>query len=467
MSRGGNLVKNTIIISIGNFLPKLASFITLPILTAYLTKSEYGTYDLITVLASLLLPAITLQIQAAAFRFLVVSRKNDEEKKKIITDIYAFILPISILSVIVLFFVLWKISPAIRSWICVYFFAECFAVNARQIARGFGRNKDYSLSAIISTFIRMGLVVFLVKGIQKGLLGAVIALAISETISYFFIAAKIHLFSYINRSSFDKRYLMEMLQYSWPIVPSEISMWIMQMSDRLVISIFLGLAANGVYAVANKIPSLINLAQGAFTLAWQENATIAVNDNDAAQYYSDMFSVIYRILGGFFGCVIASMPILFKILIKGEYSEAYQQMPILCLAVFFAGVATYFGGIYIAYKNSKSVGITTLVAAGVNLFVDFLLIRHVGLYAASVSTLVSYVVLCIYRMIDVKKMVIIKYDNKLIWTINGIMIAECVLCFLQKPFFSIINICIAVFAAVFFNYDFINKVTKYLGKKMH
>ena len=56
MSREGKLAKNTLIISIGTFLPKLASFITLPILTGYLTQVEYGTYDLITILVSLLLP---------------------------------------------------------------------------------------------------------------------------------------------------------------------------------------------------------------------------------------------------------------------------------------------------------------------------------------------------------------------------------------------------------------------------
>ena len=81
MSREGKLAKNTMIIAIGTFLPKLASFITLPILTGCLTKTEYGTYDLINVLVSLLLPAATLQIQAAAFRFLIDSRGKDKEIK--------------------------------------------------------------------------------------------------------------------------------------------------------------------------------------------------------------------------------------------------------------------------------------------------------------------------------------------------------------------------------------------------
>ena len=69
MSRESRLIKNTAILSVGTFLPKLASVVTLPILTGCLTKKEYGTYDLLTILVSLFLPSITLQIQAAAFRF--------------------------------------------------------------------------------------------------------------------------------------------------------------------------------------------------------------------------------------------------------------------------------------------------------------------------------------------------------------------------------------------------------------
>ena len=91
MSRGGKLAKNTIILAIGTFLPKLASFITLPILTGCLSKESYGTYDLIVVLVSLFLPAVTLQIQTAAFRFLIDIRDKKENVKSIITNITAFV----------------------------------------------------------------------------------------------------------------------------------------------------------------------------------------------------------------------------------------------------------------------------------------------------------------------------------------------------------------------------------------
>lgn len=81
MSREGKLAKNTIILAIGTFFPKVAIFITLPLLTAYLTQAEYGTYDLVLTLVSLLLPAATLQIQSAAFRFLMEVRSEKRGKK--------------------------------------------------------------------------------------------------------------------------------------------------------------------------------------------------------------------------------------------------------------------------------------------------------------------------------------------------------------------------------------------------
>lgn len=80
--RSSELINSSIILSIGTFLPRLASFVILPILTGYLTKEEYGSYDLIVVLASLILPAATLQIQTAAFRFLIMVRDKEQEKRR-------------------------------------------------------------------------------------------------------------------------------------------------------------------------------------------------------------------------------------------------------------------------------------------------------------------------------------------------------------------------------------------------
>lgn len=90
MSREKELVKNTIILSLGSFLPQLTSLITLPLLTAYLTKTEYGTYDLINTIISLIIPIITIRIESAAFRFMIEYRNDTEKSRQIVSTILIF-----------------------------------------------------------------------------------------------------------------------------------------------------------------------------------------------------------------------------------------------------------------------------------------------------------------------------------------------------------------------------------------
>ena len=91
MSREKNLIKNTAILSLGTFVPKFITVFITPILTARLTKAEYGSYDLVVTLVALLLPATTLQISSAAFRFLIDQKENKLKCKKIISSIFTFV----------------------------------------------------------------------------------------------------------------------------------------------------------------------------------------------------------------------------------------------------------------------------------------------------------------------------------------------------------------------------------------
>ena len=226
------------------------------------------------------------------------------------------------------------------------------------------------------------------------------------------------------------------------------SMWVMKVSDRFVITMFMGLSANAIYAVANKIPSLLTLAQTTFTMAWQENASIVSKDNDVDEYYSSMFHTIFNLMAGFLGLLICATPLLFMILIRGDYNAAYYQMPILFLGMFFYSQCTYLGGIYVAYKNTKSVGITTMLSAACNLLVDLALIKFIGLYAASGSTLISFLLLFVYRAVDVRKLVKIRYNIPHILIVIGILVLESFLCYLRMPLFNVVNIILGV--TVFF-----------------
>ena len=466
MSRETKLVKNTFILSIGTFLPKLASFITLPILTACLTKEQYGTYDLITILVSLVLPITTLQIHNAGFRFLIDHQKDRNYAKLYFSNIMAFVLPVSIISIIILFFFLPIDDIAIRIWVCIYLFFDTIIAEVRQIARGLSRNLDYSISSIISALVKMLLAVLLVQLLKYELYGAVIALALSPIMSLAFLFIKIKAYELIDFKVISKDVIKQMLSYSWPMVPNNMSSWVMRASDRFVVTAFLGLPANAVYGVANKIPQLLTLAQSTFSMAWLENASIASNDKDVGKYYSKMFSIMCNFYAGCLGLIISLTPVLFKLLIKGDYSEAYPQMPILFLAMFFHCMSSFQGGIYIAKKATRSVGITTTIAAVCNLVVDLCLIKFIGLFAASGSTLVSYIFLFFYRMIDARKLVDIKYDVKGLIVSLLVISIESLLCFINSPLLNVLNAVFGFSAFVLLNRTLIQSAAKKMKHKI-
>jgi len=451
MSREKELVKNTFVLSIGRFLPKLISFVTLPILTACLSKREYGTYDLIATLVMLVIPIATLQMQSAAFRFLIDFRGDKAKTKEIISNIFVVTIPISFVASIIIQFFFSEWSIIVRILIAVYFFLDTIHLTIAQVSRGIGNNKAFSIGAIIVSTTSMITVVITVLWLRTGLLGVSIALVLSQLVSTIYLIRKIDFFSYLSFSQISYKCVKELLAYSWPMVPNNLSGWILKLSDRLVITGFLGVEANAVYAVANKIPNLLSIAQSILVMAWHENASIAVDDKDVDKYYTKMLDRVFNLM---FGCtliLIAATPILFWLLIKGDYADAYYQMPILILAMFFYVMSSYFGGIYIAHKKTVNVGISTMVAAGINLAIDLLFVNTIGIWAGSISTLVAYTVLYFYRMFNCQKFQKIEINYLKQVFLILIMVILLVSCFMQKRVLNIINIIAAVILFWIFN----------------
>lgn len=453
--REKNLFKNTIILSLGSFVPKLFSFIVTPLLTGNLTKADYGEFDLITTLVSLMLPAVTLQISSAAFRFLIDTKNDKEESSKIITGIYCFVTIMALLTSTV-FYVVYGYRDGAQNGIliCFYFIADILLQSSQQVMRGLGKNIIYSASTIISSGVNMLLIVLLIGGYvlqNQGLRGVLISLVVAQIVANAFIIWKGKIFSYVKIRNYSFSTIKKMLQYSWPMVPNNLSGWVLRLSDRLVITAALGIEANAIYAVANKLPTLISALQSTFIFAWQENASIAAKDSDRSAYYSKMCDFVYRLLIGFTAILIAMTPIIWRILIRGDYDEAYYQLPVLYLGMVFSSMASVVGGIYIAFKKTVNVGITTMIAAAINLTIDLVFVRFIGIWAGSISTMVSYLALFIYRMYDVQKFQKVKFDVKLM--ILGIIPIILMMTLNARKIFwlDILNCAICIFVIILFD----------------
>ena len=465
MSHEKALVKNTMILSIGTYMPKLMAIITLPLLTGYLSQTDYGIYDLVLTLVSLLLPALTLQIQSAAFRFLIICRNDKVESSKIITNIFAFTIPISVVGLFITYFFLTSLQLWTRLLVLLYFFFDILYIGCGQIARGFGKNLVYAISAAVMSIVSMICMVLSILVLNLGIDGIVLSLMVSNILAIIIMLWKAKLLTYIDFKLLSFKQIKKLLAYSWPMVPNALSNWVLSLSDRIVIIGVIGIEANAVYAVANKIPNLVKTFQGTFTSAWQENASISVTDYDSEKYYSKMFDSVNRIVIGIVAVLIVFTPILFKLLIRGDYDDAYVQMGLLYLGMYFSCMAGFIGGIYVAHMKTKSVGLTTIAAALINLVIDIALIRFIGLYAASISTMIAYMCLFFFRLFDVQKFQPVKvgYFRLIVYIIIiGLM---SFLSGYRILALDIINAVSGIAFATFINLNVIKAVFKKIKKK--
>lgn len=126
------------------------------------------------------------------------------------------------------------------------------------------------------------------------------------------------------------------------------------------------------------------------------------------------------------------------------------------------------GIVYVATKQTIEIAKTTIISALVNIIVNVALIKVIGLYAASISTFVSYLVVAVYRIIDTKKYLNIKFNYVRIFHLVVVSIMYGVIYYLRNKYISIIGLCIFAIWAIAMNremiYKAINSIKFIFGK---
>lgn len=460
--KNSQLVRNTLILSIGQFMPRIFSLLTLPIITTFLSKAENGTYDLANTLVSVLIPVLTLQIQQGAFRFLITAQdKNEKDSYITCSVVYIVVSSLVFYPLVVLSLYLMGTDILSCILICTMLFSESLFKLFGQVVRGLGHNFHYSISVVVYAFFNLVFILLFVVFIKMSFYGAMLSLSSGYMIAivYMFLVTK--MYKYIKPKCMTKQKMKELLKYSAPIVPSSISLWICQLSDRLIVTQYLGAGANGIYSVANKIPNMYSFAYNTFNLAWTETAVRTASE-DRAKYYSDMFDKLLMFLTGFLLILMTFTPIIFKLLVNSAYDEAYLQIPVLYLGIFASSFVSFFGGIYIALKRTKQVGYSSFAGAVLNLVINLIFVKQIGLFAASISTVLSYVVILLFRIFDLNKVIKLKYSiRRIIIALSVVAVTVC-LCWVR----SFWSMGVSLIIAAIFNYIFNKQLIASLTKKL-
>ncbi len=466
MSKAKVLLKNTVIVSIGKIATQFITFLLLPIYTAVLTNEEYGVVDLLNTLTSLLLPIATFQIEQGIFRYLVDCREDKEKQSQIITTVFKFMIIQAIIYIIIFLGISKFINNNYKYFLVGNLLACMFSTILLQICRGMGDNKKYAFGSFISGVTTVVLNIIFIVVFKLGAYGMLTATFIANILCGIYVLLGEKIYKYIKIGKYDKQILKEMIKYSVPLVPNMISWWIVDASDRTIISTILGIGKNGIYSAANKFSNVFASLYSVFNLTWTESASININSPDKDEFFSKILDVTLRFFGSLAIGIIAFLPFVFPILINEKFSEAYYQVPILMVGSMFNVLVSFIGSIYVAKKITKEIAKTSIFAAIINITINLICIRWIGLYAASISTLIAYFSMFIYRYIDSKKYVKLKVNKKIVISMLGILIISIAFYYMENPILQILNVLLVAVYTVSINKTSVKFIWDNMRKKL-
>ena len=407
-SRSSKFVKDIGIYAIGNIGSKIITFLMVPMYTHYVDKSDFGYYDLCFTWCLLLMPFVTLQLRDGAFRFLL-DCDNDTRRKRIVTFVSRTLISTTILSCLITGALALFTNIQYLGYALGMLLAMSFQEVYSQVFRGLRNNRAFVTVGILSA-LGIGLFsIFFVVGLGWGIKGIFLANILARVLALIIVEARVRLITRNTRWSISSREVAhDILRYTLPLLPGSLCWWLTGSSDRLFITHFLGLDVNGVYAVATRFTGIIYTLAVIYYQAWQETAILQYNSPDRDRFFSRMFSSYITLLGLILVGYVFLLKVNYGWMVAEQYHESLNFIyPLGLSAVIFAAAAFFDMG-YQCAKDTKRTLPAIVLSAAINVVLNFLLIKPLGVYGVIVTQLVTYLVLFIYRWHDMRRYFVLK-----------------------------------------------------------
>jgi len=408
------LLKNIGLLTISNFGSKILSFLIVPLYTAILTTEEYGTYDLLNTTISLLIPICTLNICEAVLRFALEKKSDNKivfsEALKIITLSMVIIIAIVLVNNKIAFSKILKMYSL--EFVALYFSTLVYTFMS-NFARGVDKVSVVAIAGIINTLTILGLNVFFLVCLGWKLEGYFAAMILGSIVPSVYMFLGLKAWKYITFNIKDTALVKGMLNYSTPLVANAVAWWVNSALDRYVIVWICGVAANGIYSVSYKIPSILNILSNIFNQAWVLSSVKAYEKDDEQGFFARIYETYNMIL--VFACsfLIIITKIASRVLFAKDFYAAWEYVPFLLISVIFGAMSGFIGGIFSAVKDSKIYATSTSIGAFVNFVLNIFLVGKFGPIGAAAATLVSYFVVWVLRMVTVRKYIKLRIDYKM------------------------------------------------------
>jgi len=388
------LSKESLVYGLSGVIGRFIGIFLVPIYTRIFVPSDYGVLDLIAVFSGIVGILIILGLDSAQ-GFYFYSTDDIADKKSTLSTSVAFQFALSVVLCATLFSISVNLSKLVfgTDVYATYFrlvaldlpfvAVTAFAQKVLRLIRSPWKYMFFAFSKLISNIV---LTILMVVVWRKGIYGIYLSRLIVDAL--YSLAAVYLIKSWLSRNLSWPR-LKQLLKYGIPLVPAGISQWVLGSANRYFLIRYSSLGNVGLYAVGNKIGSLMGLVTTSFQLAWGPFAFSIYREKDSKAVYADVLTYYLVLTSGIGIGLSLFAPEVLRIFTTRAY---YGASPVVSYLAF--GMIAY-GAYYIVSigvsvtKKTSHISWTTAVAAGVNIVLNFLTIPRLGMIGAAIGVLIS------------------------------------------------------------------------------
>jgi len=388
--------KDVGLIGLTDLLIGLKTLIILPIMTKMLDAENYGIWAQMIVTINLVAPIATLGLPFALVRFLAAEKEKEEIQEGIYSVLTAIFIVGLIISLILIIFSypisnFFGCGQNLIKILAFVILLECLNLVFLNIFRAFQEIKKYSFFIIFLTVGEVGLIAAAVS-LGHRLLGAILSLLIIRLATFLIVGALIIKKVGIKFPNFSR--IKDYLSFGLPIVPSNISSWVVQSSDRYLIGYFLGAVFVGYYAPGYTLGCIVSLfvAPLGFVLPVVLSKFYDENKMDKVKTYFE-YSLKYFLMFAIpsaFGLSILSKQLLTILSTPEIASQGYLVTPFVVLSILLYGTYAIISQIIVLVKKTKIIGTIWIIAAITNFGLNLIFIPKIGILGAAITTLLAY-----------------------------------------------------------------------------
>lgn len=382
-----------------SFLGAGINFLLMPLLSYYLSPTDYGTTSLINTYVSFLSPFLGL----IAYGIITVEYyrvKDSGEFASLFSSVQIIpILPTILISLISLP-LYQKLAAALelppgQLWIGAVIIALSVLIIYIETANSYfviaKKMKLYTIFTVARLITETALTIWFVVFLAKGWQGRILSWTVTTVL---FSTASIYIFykEGLLTLRIKKKYIYASLAYGIPLVPHTIGKYIINQSDRIFIAKMVSLSEAGIYSVGYTVGMVLMLLVTALSNVFTPFLMERLADI-SEEKKMQIVKLTYQVGLGMLICLVLVnliSPFLFSFLISKKYSSGASYVFWVSLGYFFWGYYLLFAGYIFFYKKTMVLFWLSIINVLSNLLLNYFFIKEFGALGAAYATAVSF-----------------------------------------------------------------------------